>query len=79
MPAEGEGWYKPHYVFTRFVVDAALSVGFDAIRYPSVRAHTGNNIVVLNYEKLEVKTKIMDFKYVSNEEFLLKQKGQRGY
>jgi RES domain-containing protein len=78
-PAEGEGWYKPHYVFTRFVADAALSVGFDAIRYPSVRSHTGNNIVVLNYEKLEVKTKIMDFKYVSKEEFLLKQKSQRGY
>lgn len=78
-PVEGDGWHKPHYVFTRFVADAALSVGFDAIRYPSVRSNTGNNIVVLNYEKLEGKTHIIDFTYVSEEEFLSKQKQQRGY
>ncbi|EJQ32385.1 hypothetical protein IEC_05397 [Bacillus toyonensis] len=78
-PGEGEGWYKPHYVFTRFVTDAALSVGFDAIRYPSVRSNTGNNIVILNYEKLKGKVYIIDFNYISEEEFLSKQKKQRGF
>lgn len=78
-PVEGEGWYKPHYVFTRFIADAALSVGFDAIRYPSVRSNTGNNIVILNYEKLKGKVNILDFNYVTEEEFLLKQKQQRGF
>lgn len=78
-PVEGDGWYKPHYVFTRFIADAALSLGFDAIRYPSVRSNTGNNIVVLNYEKLQGKTNIINFNYVSEQDFLLKQKKQRGF
>ena len=73
-PSEGEGWYKPHYVFTRFVTDAALSVGFDAIRYPSVRSNTGNNIVVLNYEKIKGKVNVIHFNHLTEEEFLLKQK-----
>ncbi len=51
-PEEGEGWSKPQYVFTRYVADVAKSVGFDAIRYPSVRHEFGGfNIVVLNFEK----------------------------
>ncbi|HZH59872.1 MAG TPA: RES family NAD+ phosphorylase [Metabacillus sp.] len=78
-PAEGEGWYKPHYVFTRFVSDAALSVGFDAIRYPSVRSNTGKNIVVLNYENFREKIGVLDYKYFSKEDFLLMQKRLRGY
>ena len=76
-PVEGEGWYKPHYVFTRFVADAALSAGFDAIRYPSVRSNTGNNIVVLNYEKLERQFHVIDFNYVTEADFLSKQKKKR--
>jgi len=47
-PAEGEGWYKPHYVFTRFIADCAISAGFDAIKYPSVRYGQKCNIVLLN-------------------------------
>jgi len=63
---EGEGWYKPHYVFTRFVADMAISVGYDAIRYPSVRLNQGCNIVVLNYEKVKDKIKILDFKHFTD-------------
>ncbi|WP_176539448.1 RES family NAD+ phosphorylase [Bacillus cereus] len=66
-PDEGEGWYKPHYVFTRFVADVAKSVGFEAIRYPSVRLNQGNNTVVLDYEKIKDKTKIIDFIYVTED------------
>jgi len=50
-PGEGEGWYKPYYVFTRFVADCAKAAGFDAIRYPSVRFDEGVNLVLLSYEK----------------------------
>jgi hypothetical protein len=51
-PAEGEGWNKPHYVFTRYVADVAKATGFDAIRYPSVRNDEGFNLVVLNFQKI---------------------------
>ena len=78
-PSEGEGWHKPHYVFTRFVADVALSAGFDAIRYPSVRSNTGNNIVILNYEDFKEKIHLMTFNYVSEQEFLLTRKSLRGY
>lgn len=47
-PSEGEGWYKPQYTFTRFIADCAVSAGFDAIKYPSVRLGEGNNMVILN-------------------------------
>lgn len=63
-PSEGEGWYKPHYVFTRFVADVAMAAGFDAIRYPSVRTNTGNNIVILNYEDIIEHVKIISFKHI---------------
>ncbi|PGX80401.1 hypothetical protein COE31_04840 [Priestia megaterium] len=49
-PREGEGWYKPHYIFTRFITDCALAAGFDGIRYPSVRFNSGNNVVIINPE-----------------------------
>ena len=43
------GWYKPKYIFTRFIADCAKYVGFDAIKYPSTRNAEDNfNIVVLN-------------------------------
>ncbi|PJN86845.1 RES family NAD+ phosphorylase [Bacillus sp. mrc49] len=66
-PDEGDGLFKPHYVFTRFVADVAMSAGFEAIRYPSVRFNGGYNIAVLNYEKIKVKTNIIDFIYVNEE------------
>ncbi|WPS87817.1 RES family NAD+ phosphorylase [Brevibacillus halotolerans] len=50
-PREGEGWNKPHYVFTRFVADCAKEAGFDAIRYPSVRFDEGMNLALISYEK----------------------------
>lgn len=65
-PSEGEGWYKPHYVFTRFVSDVASKAGFEAIRYPSVRFSKGWNIVVLNYEKIKDKVRIIDFKHYND-------------
>lgn len=63
-PIEGEGWYKPQYVFTRFVADVAMSAGFEAIRYPSVRFSQGSNIAILDYEKIKEDVKIIDFKYI---------------
>lgn len=65
-PSEGEGWYNPHYVFTRFISDVALSVGFDAIRYPSVRLNTGYNIVILNYEKFKNIINVVAVNYVDD-------------
>lgn len=47
-PKEGEGWYKPQYTFTRFVADCAKQLGFDAIKYPSIRHGKHHNIVILN-------------------------------
>jgi len=72
-PAEGEGWYKPHYVFTRFVSDVARSAGFSAIRYPSVRFHKGSNYVLLDYEKFKSGISVLDFRYVSKQEILNSQ------
>ncbi|MHC5268487.1 RES family NAD+ phosphorylase [Enterococcus sp. LJL98] len=66
-PAEGEGYHKPHYVFTRFIADVALSAGFDAIHYPSVRKEYGKNIVIINYEEIENKVKVLDFEYYNEE------------
>lgn len=45
-PNNGEGWYKPQYIFTRFIADCALYLGFDGIRYPSVRLGIGDNLVL---------------------------------
>lgn len=78
-PAEGEGWHKPHYVFTRFVADVARSAGFDAIRYPSVRFNEGYNYVLLNYEKVKNRVEVLDYCYISKEELLAELKKKRGY
>ncbi|MTI70526.1 MAG: RES domain-containing protein [Firmicutes bacterium] len=51
-PVEGEGWYKPHYIFTRFVADCAIDAGFDAIKYPSVRFGEGYNLVLLESQTI---------------------------
>ncbi|MFU1519861.1 RES family NAD+ phosphorylase [Vreelandella alkaliphila] len=43
------GWYRPKYVFSRFISDCAKSVGFDAIRYPSTRVGSESyNLVILS-------------------------------
>ncbi|WP_413377685.1 RES family NAD+ phosphorylase [Paenibacillus taichungensis] len=68
-PEEGEGWHKPHYIFTRFIADIAKATGFDAIRYPSVRFNEGYNIVIINFEKLKESIKIIDM-YSFNKEDL---------
>ena len=47
-PCEGQGWYKPYYVFTRFIADCAINAGFDAIKYPSVRHGKSHNIVLFD-------------------------------
>ena len=48
--SEGDGFFKPHYNFSRFVADCAKYAGFDGIKYPSVRATKGSNVVLLNPE-----------------------------
>lgn len=46
---DNTGWYKPKYVFSRFLADCARFSGFDAIKYPSTRAEDESfNIVILN-------------------------------
>ncbi len=48
---DDSGWYKPKYVFTRFISDCAKAAGFDAIQYPSTRKNGDNyNIVLLNHD-----------------------------
>ena len=34
---EDDSKYKPEYVFSRFIADCALDIGFDGIKYPSTR------------------------------------------
>lgn len=46
-PRLSDGWDRPEYVFTRFVADCARHAGFGAIRYGSVQAHEGANVVLL--------------------------------
>jgi len=55
------GWYKPRYIFTRFISDCAKSAGFDAIQYPSTRKNGENyNIVLLNQDlSLDVSSKLI--------------------
>lgn len=50
--AEGEGLFKPHYCFTRFVADCAKRAGFDGIFYPSVRNGDARNLVLLKPESV---------------------------
>lgn len=47
-PIRGEGFYQPAYYFTRFISDCCKLVGFDAIRYPSVRVGERDNLVILS-------------------------------
>ncbi|MBP2114814.1 RES family NAD+ phosphorylase [Paenibacillus silagei] len=50
-PNGGDGWHKPHYVFTRFISDCAKSLGFNAIKYPSVRFNEGVNLALISYSE----------------------------
>ena len=50
-PGENEGWFKPEYIFTRFIADCAIHAGFDGIKYPSIRRVQGHNMVLLNPSK----------------------------
>lgn len=69
-PDEGEGWYKPQYIFTRFIADCARYTGFDAIRYPSVRGSDNrHNIVILDGIKDEGILLIDNIKKFTNENF----------
>ncbi|HBG9755510.1 TPA: RES family NAD+ phosphorylase [Klebsiella oxytoca] len=48
---EGQGYYKPEYLFSRFLSDCARQVGFDAIQFPSTRMQKDSwNLVILNRE-----------------------------
>ncbi|MGR4866616.1 RES family NAD+ phosphorylase [Caulobacter sp. LARHSG274] len=46
-PRTGEGWVKRQYAFSRFVADCALSAGFDAICYGSIKSRDAANYVIL--------------------------------
>lgn len=47
-PRTGEGWVRRQYIFSRFVADCALSAGFDAIRYGSIKSRDAANYVLLD-------------------------------
>jgi hypothetical protein len=48
-PRNGKGFRKTEYVFSRFIADCARSAGFDAIKFPSIKAlNDCFNLVVLN-------------------------------
>lgn len=61
-PKEGQGWYNPHYTFTRFISDCALSANFDAIKYHSVRKGEGHNLVILGDSSIKNNIKISNIK-----------------
>lgn len=42
-----EGWDKPGYIFTRFIADCAIHIGFEAIKYNSKHSFDGHNLVIL--------------------------------
>jgi len=45
------GWYRPMYIFPRFISDCAKYSGFDAIKSPSTRTSDDSyNLVKLNNE-----------------------------
>lgn len=67
-PAEGQGWYKPYYIFTRFIADCAIDAGFDAIKYPSVRLGKGYNLVLLNGESIWSDVDISKIFFIDDEE-----------
>lgn len=46
-PSAGEGWDKPGYIFTRFIADCAIYVGFEAIKYNSIQSSCGHNLVIM--------------------------------
>lgn len=46
-PPAGEGWDKPGYIFTRFIADCAIYVGFEAIKYNSIHSSGSHNLVIL--------------------------------
>jgi hypothetical protein len=54
-PQNDSGWYKPKYIFSRFISDCAKFAGFDAIQYPSTRASSGCYNIVLFDEKFSLK------------------------
>mgnify|MGYP005811940203 CR=1 FL=1 len=63
---DNTGWYRPKYVFSRFISDCAKSVGFDAVRYPSTRVGDENfNLVILsqNFSLKQSSTLVRVFKY----------------
>ena len=51
---DDSGWYKPKYIFTRFISDCANAAGFDAIKYPSTRRNGQNYNMVLINERLSL-------------------------
>jgi hypothetical protein len=67
-PNEGEGWFKPHYIFTRFIADCAINAEFDGIRYPSVRLGERSNLVLLNGLEAWEHLVIIDSKIITSSE-----------
>ena len=59
---DSHGWWKPKYIFSRFVSDCAKSAGFNAIKYPSTRTENDNyNIVILDKKfSLNKSSKLVD-------------------
>ena len=45
-PPGGNGWNKPGYIFTRFIADCAIYLGFDGIKYKSNISPHGSNLVI---------------------------------
>lgn len=48
---KNEGWDKPEYIFTRFIADCALYVGFEGIKYKSRYSYEGENFVIFKDKK----------------------------
>ena len=48
-----DSWEKPEYVFTRFITDCALFIGFDGIKYKSRYNFEGANFVIFKDKSTE--------------------------
>jgi RES domain-containing protein len=61
-PMNAEGWNRPEYVLTRFVADCARLKSVDAIKYPSSRCGSGDNLVLLTGSRFDAVARVVGCK-----------------
>ena len=47
-------YWRPDYFLTRYIMDCALMLGFEGIKYNSTKGYSGYNIVIFNPESHKI-------------------------